>query len=119
MIVGGGVAGIHLATKLGWAVRSRPEVSVKLVDATLTHVWKPSLHEFAAGSRGIGDDEVSFLSHSARNNYEFQLGYLAGVDTEKQAIKLDPVTDDVGKPIVPGPQFVLRHTRPGYRQRLL
>ena len=101
VIVGGGVAGIHLATKLGRAVRSRPDVSVKLVDATLTHVWKPSLHEFAAGSRGIGDDEVSFLSHSMRNNYEFRLGYFAGVDTEKQAVTLDPVTDDVGKPIAP------------------
>ena len=102
VIAGGGVAGIHLATKLGRAVRSRPDVSVTLVDAALTHVWKPSLHEFAAGSRGMGDDEVSFLSHSVRNNYEFQLGYLADVNTEGQAVILDPVTDDAGKPITPG-----------------
>ena len=101
VIVGGGVAGIHLATKLGRAFRSNPDVSVKLVDASLTHVWKPSLHEFAAGSRGIGDDEVSFLSHSVRNNYEFRLGYLAGVDTEKQAVTLNAVTDNAGKPIAP------------------
>ena len=102
VIVGGGVAGIHLATKLGRAFRSRPAVSVKLVDATLTHVWKPSLHEFAAGSRGMGDDEVSFLSHSMKNNYQFRLGYFSGVDTEKQVVILDPVMDDVGKPIAPG-----------------
>lgn len=101
VIVGGGVAGIHLATKLGRALRSRPEISVRLVDAALTHVWKPSLHEFAAGSRGIGDDEVSFLSHSVRNNYEFRPGYFSGVDTGKRTITLDPVTDDAGKPIAP------------------
>ena len=101
VIVGGGVAGIHLATKLGRAVRSRPDISVKLVDATLTHVWKPSLHEFAAGSRGIGDDEVGFLPHSVRNNYKFRLGCLAGVDTEKQEVTLDSVADDAGKPLTP------------------
>ena len=101
VIVGGGVAGIHLATKLGRVARSRPDISVKLVDAALTHVWKPSLHEFAAGSRGIGDDEVGFLPHSVRNNYEFRLGCLAGVDTEKQEVILDPVADDAGKPLTP------------------
>ena len=102
VIIGGGVAGIHLATKLGRAFRSRPDISVILVDAALTHVWKPSLHEFAAGSRGIGDDEISFLSHSVRNNYEFRLGYFSGVDTEKQVVILDPVLDDAGEPIAPG-----------------
>ena len=95
------MGGIHLATKLGRVARSRPEISVKLVDAALTHVWKPSLHEFAAGSRGIGDDEVSFLAHSVRNNYEFHLGCLAEVDTEQRFVMLDPVTDDAGRPIVP------------------
>ena len=91
-----------MATKLGRAVRSRPDITVTLVDAALTHVWKPSLHEFAAGSRGIGDDEVSFLAHSVRSNYEFRLGYFSGVDPEKQAVVLDSVIDDAGKPIAPG-----------------
>lgn len=72
-----------------------------LIDAVLTHVWKPSLHEFAAGSRGIGDDEVSFLAHSVRNNYEFHLGYFSGVDTENRIVTLGPVTDDAGEPIAP------------------
>ena len=102
VIVGGGVGGIHLATKLGRAARSGAGLSVRLVDAALTHVWKPSLHEFAAGSRGIGDDEVSFLAHSVRNDYKFHLGRLAGVDTEQQLVMLDAVTDDAGKPMVPG-----------------
>ena len=50
----------------------------------------------------MGDDEVSFLSHSVGHNYEFRLGYLADVNTEEQAVILEPVTDDAGKPITPG-----------------
>ena len=52
VIVGGGSGGLKLATRLGHRYRRRSDVQVTLVDGTLTHVWKPLLHEIAAGKPG-------------------------------------------------------------------
>ena len=45
--VGGGAGGLELAAKLGR--RFGPDV-VTLVDSRPFHIWKPSLHEAAAGT---------------------------------------------------------------------
>lgn len=50
VIVGGGAGGLELATRLGKTLGKRGTASVMLVDANLTHIWKPLLHEVAAGS---------------------------------------------------------------------
>ena len=59
VIVGGGAGGLELATKLGDRFRSRnsgsKKVSVILVDKNRTHLWKPKLHEVAAGSMDLAD----------------------------------------------------------------
>ena len=47
VIVGGGAGGLELACKLG---RRLGPQRVTLVDRQLFHVWKPSLHEVAAGT---------------------------------------------------------------------
>ena len=48
VIVGGGAGGLELATQLGQRIGNKSEIT--LVDANLTHVWKPLLHEIAAGT---------------------------------------------------------------------
>ena len=57
VIVGGGAGGLELATKLGDRFGSlknaSKKVSVILVDKNRTHLWKPKLHEVAAGSMNI------------------------------------------------------------------
>ena len=50
VIVGGGAGGLELATRLGRTLGKRGKARVTLVDANLTHIWKPLLHEVAAGS---------------------------------------------------------------------
>ena len=47
VIVGGGAGGLELACKLG---RALGPAKVTLVDSRLFHIWKPSLHEVAAGT---------------------------------------------------------------------
>jgi NADH dehydrogenase len=56
VIVGGGSGGLKLATRLGHRYRRDPSVRVTLVDAALTHVWKPLFHEVAAGTLDVRDD---------------------------------------------------------------
>ena len=54
IIVGGGAGGLELATRLGDRYGARGNRSaralVTLVDRNPTHIWKPLLHEVAAGS---------------------------------------------------------------------
>ena len=50
VVVGGGVAGLTLATRLGQTLGRRGVARISLVDRSWTHVWKPMLHTFAAGT---------------------------------------------------------------------
>ena len=50
VIVGGGAGGLELATRLGNRSGKAGRAQVTLVDRCAVHVWKPLLHEVAAGS---------------------------------------------------------------------
>jgi len=58
VIVGGGAGGLELATRLGKTLGKRKQADVTLVDTNLTHIWKPLLHEVAAGSLNSSEDEL-------------------------------------------------------------
>jgi len=62
VIVGGGAAGLELATKLGGRFGRRKKAEITLVERSRTHVWKPLLHEVAAGSLDVGRDAVDYLA---------------------------------------------------------
>ena len=53
VIVGGGAGGLELATRLGDKYGRKGKLDITLIDETRTHVWKPKLHEIAAGSMDI------------------------------------------------------------------
>lgn len=98
VIVGGGAGGLVLATRLR---RKHPALNVTLVDASPTHIWKPLLHEIAAGSINPNDDELSYLAHGASCGYEFQLGRLMGLHRANKSIVLAPIIDESGEMIAP------------------
>ena len=50
VVVGGGAGGLVLATKLGSRLGRSGKARITLVDCALTHIWKPLLHEVAAGT---------------------------------------------------------------------
>ena len=50
VVVGGGAGGLELVTSLGNKLGKKGKARISLVDAGLTHVWKPLLHEVASGS---------------------------------------------------------------------
>ncbi len=91
VIVGGGSGGLKLATRLGHRYRRDPEVKVILVDGTLTHVWKPLLHEIAAGTLDIHEDECNYLAHARRHHFRFVWGRMQGLDKAQRTIQLEPL----------------------------
>ncbi|MEM7022592.1 MAG: NAD(P)/FAD-dependent oxidoreductase [Pseudomonadota bacterium] len=101
VIVGGGAGGLILATKLGDRLGRRGKAQITLVDSALTHVWKPLLHEIAAGTLQSHADGVDYLLHARRHHFTFELGRMAGLDRAAREIILEPVSDSDGAEIVP------------------
>lgn len=102
VIVGGGAGGLALATGLGKRLGRSGKARVILVDACLTHIWKPLLHEVAAGTINSFEDELNYFAHGAQNHFEFQLGRLDGLDRERKVISLAPLVAADGQVLAEG-----------------
>lgn len=95
VIVGGGAGGLELAIKLGRHYK-KSNKKVILVDQNRTHIWKPLLHEVAAGSLDPDIDGVDYLSLGTKNGFVFHLGTMTKLDRELRNITLAPLLDDEG-----------------------
>ncbi|WP_258808360.1 NAD(P)/FAD-dependent oxidoreductase [Pseudidiomarina sp. CB1] len=100
VVVGGGAGGLELVTRLARKFKRDSSVHVTLVDRNLTHIWKPLLHEVAAGALDADMDGVDYRVQAATAGFRFQPGELIGVDAERQEIKLAAMCDDAGHEIV-------------------
>ncbi|WP_324731777.1 NAD(P)/FAD-dependent oxidoreductase [Pseudomonas paeninsulae] len=105
LIVGGGAGGLELATRLGRTLGKRSKAKITLVDANLTHIWKPLLHEVAAGSLNSSEDELNYVAQAKWNHFEFQLGRMTGLDRAEQRITLSATLDERGEVLVPERQL--------------
>ncbi|TEW55191.1 NAD(P)/FAD-dependent oxidoreductase [Psychromonas sp. RZ22] len=101
VIVGGGAGGLELATKLGNKLGRKHKAHITLVDKNRTHLWKPLLHEVAAGSLDDGIDAVSYRVHATNHYFNFKLGAMRNIDRVKKTISLDALHDDDGTIILP------------------
>lgn len=99
MVVGGGAAGLELATGLGDKLARKGRVRVTLVDRSRTHLWKPLLHEVAAGSMDPGEHELNLLAQAHWHGFSYRLGEMIGLDRAKKQVLLGPVIDDEGREI--------------------
>ena len=100
VIVGGGAGGLELATKLGDRFSSN-KTSITLVDKNRTHIWKPKLHEVAAGSMDLADQELDYIAQAHWHHFKFRLGELISIDREKKQIQIAPVHDEAGELVTP------------------
>ncbi|EDY85976.1 NADH dehydrogenase ii [gamma proteobacterium HTCC5015] len=105
VIVGGGAGGLELATKLGNTVGKKQQADVTLVDGTLTHFWKPLLHEVAAGTINAHIDELSYAAHARAHHFSFRLGYMDRLDRDRKYISLAPTLNSEGNELVPRREF--------------
>ena len=102
VVVGGGAGGLVLATKLGNTLGRRGAARITLVDCALTHIWKPLLHEVAAGTLRADSDGLDFFAHARAHHFGFELGQMSGLDRARRELILDPMIDPSGAELVPG-----------------
>ena len=98
VIVGGGAGGLELACKLG---RKLGAEQVTLVDGQLFHIWKPSLHEVAAGTLDIHQEGLSYEMLAHDNRFTFCLGAMTALDATAKVITVAPVADEHGEVLIP------------------
>ena len=91
VIVGGGAGGLELATRLGDTLGKSGRARMTLVDRNPTHVWKPFLHEIAAGSLDVHVHQLDYLSHAYWHHFRFQLGAFEKLDRGTREIVIGPV----------------------------
>src|ERR1700681_588950 len=80
VVVGGGAAGLALATRPRGRPGRRRAARVTLVDCARTHLWKPMLHSVAAGSIDPGEYEVNYLAQAHWHGFHYRFGEIVGLD---------------------------------------
>ena len=90
LIVGGGAGGLELATRLGNKWGKRGKAQIELVDKSRTHLWKPLLHEIAAGSMDLGVHELNYLAQSYWHHFRYRLGEMVGLDRARREVQVAP-----------------------------
>jgi len=104
LIAVGGAAGLELATSLGKKLGKPGIAEIILLDASQTHIWKPLLHEVAAGTLDASE-ELEYLAQAHRNHFRFRLGKMEGLNREKKEITVSPTFNDSGEELIPQRTF--------------
>ncbi len=99
VVVGGGAGGLELVRRLG-ARFGRKHHDIILVEKNHTHIWKPLLHEVAAGSLDANLDEVGYRSHCHRWGYRYFCGTLESIDRANRQVVLAPLIDEDGSELI-------------------
>jgi NADH dehydrogenase len=105
VIVGGGAGGLELATKLGDTLGKNKKAEITLIDCTKTHVWKPLLHEIAAGSMNPDKHELEYMAQAHWHHFRFRLGRMDRLNRRKKEVSIASYIDEDGKEIIPRRSF--------------
>jgi NADH:ubiquinone reductase (H+-translocating) len=105
VIVGGGAGGLELATRLGDTLGRKGKAHITLIDRNRTHVWKPLLHEIAAGSMNPDKHELEYLAQAHWHHFYFRLGNMDGIDRAKKEVYVAPYHDEDGVEVIPRRTF--------------
>ncbi|SKD04479.1 NADH dehydrogenase [Burkholderia sp. CF099] len=101
VIIGGGAGGLELATRPGDRLGFSQRAHVTLVDRKRTHIWKPLLHEVAAGSLDPSHQELAYAAQAAWHGFDFQLGDLVGLDRTGRKVIVGRVVDEEAGELLP------------------
>ena len=104
VIVGGGAGGLELATRLGDKI-GKHKADITVVDAALTHVWKPLLHDVAAGALDADVAGLPYIAQARWHHFRFRLGRMQGLERANRVLHVGPTYDDEGTEIIPSYQL--------------
>jgi len=99
VVVGGGAGGLELVTRLGDKLGKRGKADVTLIDKMRTHLWKPLLHEIAAGSMDLGVHEIDYLAQAHWHGFRYRVGEMTGIDRERRLVHVAPFIDEEGNAV--------------------
>ena len=104
-MVGGGAGGLELVTRLGDKLGKRGKAEVTLVERARTHLWKPLLHEVAAGSLDLDDHALDYLAQAHWHHFRYRIGEMIGLDRAGKRVLLAASYDDEGRLVTPERSF--------------
>jgi NADH:quinone reductase (non-electrogenic) len=105
IVVGGGAGGLELVTRLGDKLGRRQRADVTLIDKSRTHLWKPLLHEVAAGSMDFAVHEIDFLAQAHWHGFRYRIGEMTGLDRQRREVTLAAHIDEEGHEVTPRRSF--------------
>ena len=91
VVVGGGIAGLEIATKLPRIARKIP-IAVTLIDREPAYVWKPMLHTIAAGTSDVSQQETHYIAQARDRHFSFEPGEMKGIDRQARRVYVGPLT---------------------------
>lgn len=101
IVVGGGAGGLELATRLGDRLGRTRRAAITLVDRNRTHVWKPLLHEVAAGSMDVHQHQLDYLAQARWHHFTFCHGAIERLVRARREIEIAPIRDEAGEEVIP------------------
>lgn len=98
--MGGGAAGLALASKLGRKLGGSDAVDVCLIDKSPIHIWKPKLHEVAVGVIDQSIEGLLYRDHGLKNGYRYIRGEIEQCEPDSKVIQLAAVYNDEGEQLL-------------------
>jgi len=105
VIVGGGAGGLELATRLGDKLGRRRKADITLIDKARTHLWKPLLHEIAAGSMDLGHHELDYLAQAHWHHFNYRTGEMIGLNRFRREVQVGSVVEENGIEVTPARSY--------------
>lgn len=105
VVVGGGAGGLELVTQLGDLLGKQRRAHITLIDREATHMWKPLLHEVAAGSMDPNAHQLEYIAQARWHHFEFQQGEMLDLDRVNKVAVVAAVRDQENTQILPERQI--------------
>lgn len=100
VVIGGGAGGLELVASLGRKYGRTGKFDIILVERNRSHIWKPLLHEVAAGALDANMDEVGYRYHAHRCGYRFFYGEFRSIDRDANEVIIAPTLDEDGSEVM-------------------